>query len=206
MGEVSTEGGIINMERDRGSCNTERDVDTINSEIKEVFEKIGRVVVYAEKLRYQLLNAIAVAEFDRSIGESEWPKLGTRLRKKYESTPLGDVVARFERAFLKRYDSDESSRVVIYAVSKQCIDLISDRNDVTHSLWSIGWRFEDCVVSESFRFDRKDMTLKDVKLEKRLDDMIARFRITLHTINGMLWDAFQNKPLSLCADPGPFVD
>ena len=185
--------------------------NAINAEICATFERIGRIVVYAERLRYQLLDTIAIAEIgplrstDRSpMSEEDWSALNKRLRKKFHNSPLPAAIERFEQSVLARYETDDASKAVVHEVTAQCRRLISERNDVTHSLWTIGWRVQDVQASSaSFRFDRAEMALKDIELGHKMADMIVRFRTTISTVNGIFWGIFGGEALKHMPDPGP---
>jgi hypothetical protein len=178
------------------------DFDAINAEISALFEKIGRVVVLSEQLRYQLVDVVAMAEANQPLSDEEWSTLNARLRAKFQDSSLTKVVDRFGRALLSRYGADRDSRSVVCDVCEKCRLVIARRNDVTHSLWSIGWRINETrASSQSFRFQRAQSRFEDLQLGSDLDEIIDQFRGIVYTVNKFLWATFRGIPLK--EEPAP---
>jgi hypothetical protein len=171
------------------------DFNAINAEIGALFEKIGRVVVLSEQLRHQLVDAVAMAEANQPVSDQEWSTLNARLRAKFQDSSLTKVVDRFGRALLSRY-ADQDSQSIVCDVCEKCRILIARRNDVTHSLWSIGWRINETKASsQSFRFQRTQSSFQDLQLGSSLDEIIDQFRSIIHTVNKCFWATFRGEPL-----------
>jgi hypothetical protein len=115
---VAVLGGFMSEKKE------ELDRDAINAAIKATFEKIGRIVVYSEKLRYQLVDAIAMAEAGPELVDPEWSSLNERLRTKFRDSPLTKIVERLERALITRYSTDKKSQAVVRTVCEQCMSLL----------------------------------------------------------------------------------
>lgn len=194
---------------------TDDAINKINADISSYYEKIGRVVVHSERIRNALIQAIVGAELGPclELSDDEMEKVDelatnrlNQLQRELLNAPIPYVVSSFRKACDAYYAGKVDELVVITRLANLCCIINQKRNDITHSLWAIGWKTSEMTASaSSFRFLKKSNEYLDIKLGTELDEIIQSAGVALNNITRVRWSTFTGRPLSFDDRSIPFL-